>query len=84
MYKDFEAKVRDNDDMPSFPISRPTSTTVPNFEKDDPNNVELDELPDFIEQNFDEDEHLLLTQEISNTWIPCTLQSQPKNFSPPK
>lgn len=37
---------------------------VPNLDNDDPRYDDSDDLPDFIEQEYDEDYRLLLTNEI--------------------
>lgn len=64
LHIDGETEVKDDDDIQSLHITRPTRNTVPNLYNEAPDYDDSVELPDFIEQEYDEDNQLLLTNAI--------------------
>lgn len=59
-----ETEVGDDEDIPSLHIARPTRRSVPDLENDILDEEDTNETTAFIEQEFDEEDQLLLAQEI--------------------
>lgn len=59
-----ETEVGYEDDAPSLYITCKARTTVPNLDDNDSYFEDPEELPHFIERDYDEDDHVMITQEI--------------------
>lgn len=64
LHTNCETFTGDDDDIPSFGLIRPIRIPTHDLDHADPDFHFPDELPDLIEQEFDAEDHLLLTKEM--------------------